>query len=182
MAFTYGKGQVTKREYNLYIALSGDTIATINPASAISATNAAKIGVLAEQPKITTDKGEDVPLNTGAKIVISENITFEAILYEVTSANYEALRLLITTPDGCDIFLTDEKDTIMEAGTTGATGAGLLDGCTVTTAGAQMVRIEGMSIYPALEILGNGQNKITLSAELEAGVADANVTISNIVT
>ena len=168
MAFTYDKTQVTKREYNLYIGLTGGGITSFDQDEAISTTKAIKIGVLAEQPKITTDKGEDVPLNTGAKVVISENITFEAIVYEVTSANYEALRELITKE--VDIFLTDGTAWSFASGVPTPTAS----------SGAQAITISNMSIYPALEILGNGQNKITLSAEREAGVTDANVTITQL--
>ena len=170
MGFTYDKTQVTKREYNLYIALDGTALTGISTTTgAISAINALRIGVLAEQPKITTDKGEDVPLNIGAKVVISEIITFEAIVYEVTSANYAALRALIK--ESCIIYFTDDDIT------NGAGDIALFNGGTGISTGKQVIKVEHMSIYPALEILGNGQNKITLSAELEAGVTDANVTI-----
>ena len=165
MAFEYGQTEITKREYNLYIALSGGTIIGLSNGT-ISDTQAVKIGVLADQPKITTEKGEDVPLNTGAKKVISENINFEAVLYEVTSENYTELRKLIESP--CDIFLTDDD----------AVTPSNLNNDTATTSGKQVISIRNMIAFPALEIVGNAQNKVNLSAELEAGVGSANVTIA----
>jgi len=170
MGLTYAKKEVTKRKYDVYIALDGTNLTGISTtAGDISAVNAVRIGVLAEQPKISTDKGEDVPLNTGAKVVISENITFEAIVYEVTAANYNALRELIK--ESCIVYFTDDDIT------NGTDDIALFNDGTGISTDKQVIKVEHMSIYPALEILGNGQNKITLSAELEAGVTDANVTI-----
>ena len=166
MAFTYDQTQVTKREYDIYIVKTG--VASLAIGTNIE-TTAVLIGVLAEQPKITIDKGEDVPLNTGAKVVISENITFEGVLYEVTSLNYAELRKLIG--ETATIWMADGTPTV--------SGSELVVNSTV---GSQLIKITNMALYSGLEILGNGQNKINLSAELEAGVSDANVTITETLT
>ena len=158
MSLEYGASQIGKRNYKLYIKTSADECTSLSEsAGAITGAVARRLGALAEQPKFTTDKGEEVVLETGAKKNLSQITNFEAVLMQVTEDNYEELKEMINTQ--IDVFMTDA---VTAGSVTFTSGIPAL-----SEVGKQVIMIRGQYAFPALSIVGNDRNTITISSSKE---------------
>lgn len=163
----YGTDQVTKRTYDVYIKSSDTPMTGYDNASSgadFTGASAVRIGALMEQPKFTTEKGEEIAIATGSKINLSQVANFECSIIEATDDNYQALRTLINKQS--DIIFTDVPVGDMNTDNVPITN-GVITNCTVS--GKQAIMLRGFALFPALNIIGNDRNIINLVGSKETG-------------
>jgi len=148
MNYVYGKSKIGKVAYDVYI--KANEIAT-----AWGDTNTwVKVGICAEKPQITVPAGDTYKVNTGDEPIISANINFEAVVSEVTAANYTALKGLINK-DASVAFVV--------------TGGSAPSGDIAPTNG---IIAKSLIIYPELMFISNDQNTIKLTGKREISPTD----------
>lgn len=148
MAFTYGKSKIGKVAYDVYIKA--------NETSDFASTGTwVKVGICAEKPQITVPAGDTYKLNTGDEPIVSANINFEAVVSEVTAANYTALKGLVN------------KDASVAFAVTGGSAP------SGDTAPANGIIAKSLIIYPELMFISNDQNTIKLTGKREISSSDA---------
>jgi len=147
MAFIYGKSKIGKVAYDVYIKP--------NEISEFGATGTwVKVGICAEKPQITVPAGDTYKVNTGDEPIISANINFEAVVSEVTAANYTALKGLVNK-DASVAFVV--------------TGGSAPSGDTAPSNG---IIAKSLIIYPELMFISNDQNTIKLTGKREISPTD----------
>ena len=150
MNYGYGKSKIGKVAYDVYIKVNESASAWGDTATW------QKVGICAEKPQITVPAGDTYKVNTGDEPIVSANINFEAVVAEVTSANYNALRGLVNK---------DVSVAFAIAGASAPTG---------DTAPVKGIIAKNITIYPELMFVSNDQNTIKLTGKREISPTDVN--------
>ncbi len=85
MAFTAGKANVKKINYNVWLICPTST----------SFTSYTQIGACLAEPSIIEEKGEEVKLNDGTNPITSKNCSVAFTIVNVSNANYDSMREII---------------------------------------------------------------------------------------
>jgi len=153
----YGTSEIGKRNYKVYIKTATTPCTSLSDtAGVITGAVGRRLGACSEQPKFTTDSGEVINLESGSKKNLSQVANFEATLLQVTEENKTELDKIINTQ--IDIFFTDA----VSLTNISFDASGLPTG--LTEVGKQVIMIRGQYGFPALNIVGNDRNSITISS------------------
>jgi hypothetical protein len=119
------------------------------------------VGVAQEQPKIASDKGEEISDSYSNKLTTSYNTSVETVIAQVTKNNIDFLNTLAESEIDFGLYEHSSRGNSNSDGMLISTGS--------TAGGGWMVK--EINIVPKLLISGNAQNTITLSADKEFGVS-----------
>ena len=164
--YTYGKSNVVKHCYDVWICKSDATAGTIAFGGTIAARtnfNVAdvdisghfvKIGAIGANPTLKTAEGDTIALGDCTDKVLSETVEFNCEVLEVTSDNWIELRTVHN--EEVDVVFAEDIDAAADV-----------------DADAVCATLVRLSVQ--LEITGNGENKIILTGKVESGLATSRI-------